>query len=108
MELVFDVPYVYTTPPLAIVVYSYAFFCTRFSTSAQTAMTSVLTLVLGTVFSSVAVWGSYKIVNGMVSGKCTATDEYRTIHDRELSMGFTLGMARGQCSHELKSRHRHD
>ena len=71
MELVFDVPYIYTTPPLATIVYSYAFFCTRFSTNAQTALTSVLTLLLGAVFSSVAVWGSYKIVAGMVSGEYT-------------------------------------
>ena len=84
MELVFDVPYIYTTPPLAIIVYSYAFFCTRFSTRAQTALTSVLTLVLGAVFSSVAIWGSYKIVNGMVSGEYRANGEHKAIHDRRV------------------------
>ncbi|KAK7110943.1 hypothetical protein V1264_014736 [Littorina saxatilis] len=67
MDLVFDVPYIYTTPPLAIVVYLYAFVCTRYSSQVQSGMTSVLTVVLGTTFTSVAVWGSYKIVDGMIS-----------------------------------------
>ncbi|XP_076465667.1 uncharacterized protein LOC143297281 [Babylonia areolata] len=67
MELVFGIPYVYTTPALTTVVYAYAFLCTRSSTHVQTLATSLLTLVLGTAFTCVAVWGSYLIVGGMAS-----------------------------------------
>nr|KAG5706142.1 hypothetical protein BaRGS_025764 [Batillaria attramentaria] len=67
MELVFEVPYIYTTPPMAALVYAYAFMCTRASTHVQGMVTSALTVFLGSIFVSVAVWGSYKIVDGMVS-----------------------------------------
>lgn len=68
LELVFDVPYIYTTPPLAAVVYAYALLCTRASGHVQTVVTSALTVVLGSVFCSIAIWGSYKIVASMIMG----------------------------------------
>ncbi|KAK6166486.1 hypothetical protein SNE40_023162 [Patella caerulea] len=67
LELVFDVPYITTTAPMAAIVFIYAIICTRTSTSTQTKLTSVLTVLMGSVFVSVAVWGSYKIVASMVS-----------------------------------------
>ncbi|XP_041365067.1 chitin synthase-like [Gigantopelta aegis] len=66
MELVFDVPYAYTTLPMALIVYAYAIACTRTSTQTQTILTSVMTIFMGSIFFSVAVWGSYKIVAAMV------------------------------------------
>ncbi|XP_046333000.1 uncharacterized protein LOC124115884 [Haliotis rufescens] len=67
LELVFDVPYIYTTVPMAVIVYAYAIFCTKASTRWQTIATSVLTFFMGIVFFAVAVWGSYKIVATMVN-----------------------------------------
>ncbi|CAL1533693.1 unnamed protein product [Lymnaea stagnalis] len=67
LELVFEIPYVYTTIPMALIVYLYAFICTCTSARTQGLLTSVLMVLMGSMFSSVAMYGSYKITAGMVA-----------------------------------------
>ncbi|XP_036362447.1 uncharacterized protein LOC118765089 [Octopus sinensis] len=66
LDLVFEVPYLYTTIPLAVTVLVYSVFCTRASTRAQTYFTLALTVILGCVFFAVVVWGSATIVRGII------------------------------------------
>ncbi|ESP04299.1 hypothetical protein LOTGIDRAFT_170891 [Lottia gigantea] len=66
LELVFDVPYITTTAPMAGIVLMYAIVCIKCSAKTQTRLTSALTVLMGGVFVSVAVWGSYKIVASMI------------------------------------------
>ncbi|KAK0055220.1 chitin synthase chs-2-like isoform X2 [Biomphalaria pfeifferi] len=67
LELVFEIPYVYTTLPMAVIVYLYAFVCTCTSARTQGLLTSVLMVLMGSMFSSVAIYGSYKITAGMAA-----------------------------------------
>ncbi|GFS00558.1 chitin synthase [Elysia marginata] len=66
LELVFDIPYVYTTLPLASVVYLFAILCTCTKQKTQVTLINVLTFFMGGLFSSVALYGCYKITSMMV------------------------------------------
>lgn len=68
MDLVFNVPYIYTTVPLAFVVLLYSIFCTRASVRAQTLFTIGLTAVMGCTFFAIVVWGSTSIIKGIIEG----------------------------------------
>ena len=68
LDLVFGVPYLQTTIPLAAIVFAYSLICTQSSTRMQTYMTAVLTAILGSIFFAVVVWGSATIVRGIIQG----------------------------------------
>lgn len=69
LDLVFGVPYLQTTLPLAAALFTYSIICTQCSTRMQTHITAALTIIMGAMFFAVVVWGSATIVRGIVQGK---------------------------------------
>ena len=69
LELAFDIPYIYTTPPMAVTVYLYAALCTCTHPDTQGLITSCLTFLTGCLFAAVAVRGCYRIVAAMLAGR---------------------------------------